>query len=267
MKKIRKPDHFHYVLKNKLTYNDIIEIYQIFKDIDEASTIKVDEKFLLDDVSEIKKFTEIESIDISMGYLNKIGFNGTYLNIGENRIILRLDDIDDVVLLGLKSKIETIFKNRENPSKKQSIINHEEQNAPQIPFINQGTVVLGNNNITGSNVAGITNIGNGAKVENSTNEIKLNKINKQDSGDLRDNIKTKPKPPKPSDLSLEIIDYAKLAIVAMVCIYVVYVIAASLAGQLPAQVATIILGIAFLYGFIASKSFRESIMNLGKNRK
>ena len=71
----------------------------------------------------------------------------------------------------------------------------------------------------------------------------------------------------PQKLAFDIIDYAKLAIVAMVCIYVVYVIAASLIGQLPAQVASIILGIAFLFAFFVSKQFRESIMNFGKNQK
>ena len=77
----------------------------------------------------------------------------------------------------------------------------------------------------------------------------------------------KQKSSEPIELAYDIIDYAKLAIVAMVCIYMVYVIAASLAGQLPAQIATGILGIGLLFGFVVSKSFRESIMNLGKKRE
>jgi hypothetical protein len=71
----------------------------------------------------------------------------------------------------------------------------------------------------------------------------------------------------PQNLAYDIVDYAKLAIVAMVCIYVVYQVAMSLIGQLPAQIASVILGIAFIFVFVVSKQFRESIMNLGKQRK
>ena len=71
---------------------------------------------------------------------------------------------------------------------------------------------------------------------------------------------------EPQQLAFDIIDYAKLAIVAMICVYMVYIVAQNLIGQLPAQMASVILGIAFLYVYVTSKSFRESIMKFGKTK-
>ena len=70
----------------------------------------------------------------------------------------------------------------------------------------------------------------------------------------------RPRSSGPRDLSDEIVDYAKLVIVAMVCIYVVYEVAISLIGQLPANIASIIIGIGFLYVYTTNKKVRESIM-------
>lgn len=62
---------------------------------------------------------------------------GTFMRIDEHGIFLHISNVDDIVLLGLKTKIETILGNRENPTQKQSIINpkskHEQIHGEIIP--------------------------------------------------------------------------------------------------------------------------------------
>jgi len=133
MKKLKKAEYIAYHPKVKLTINDVLEIYQLFKSLDEKSTITIN-NFELEDISEIYKISPpFELIDISMRIFDKPVYSGTYIRIDENRIILNISDNDDVVLLGLKLKIETILKNRENPTKKQSIICHDgtDQDVPK----------------------------------------------------------------------------------------------------------------------------------------
>ena len=128
MKKLKARESYDYPLKIKLTLDDIHEIYTIFKEIDENSTIQVN-NWELEDISELTKITEpIEMIDISTSLFNNPKYPTTYTRIYLNRISLYLNDSDDVVLLGLKTKFEAIINNRQHPVKKPSIL---DKPAPQ----------------------------------------------------------------------------------------------------------------------------------------
>ena len=110
MKKTWRGEIFHYPNRRKLIKEDIIEIYGFFQEIDENVTITID-GWKLDDISEIHHVKQpFKEITISLFHTK---YTGTYVMITDH-ITLRLDDIDDMILLGLKSKIESVLKNRKN---------------------------------------------------------------------------------------------------------------------------------------------------------
>ena len=67
--------------------------------------------------------------------------------------------------------------------------------------------------------------------------------------------------------TLEIIDYFKLVFVAIILIVVMYYIIAGFIGQLPAQISTIIVGLAVLFIYGTNKKVRESIQSWLKPKK
>lgn len=61
-------------------------------------------------------------------------------------------------------------------------------------------------------------------------------------------------------LQQQLIDIAVLVIIAMVLIVLVYQVAASLIGQVPAAIGSIILGLAGSYIVVTNKKVREEIL-------
>jgi len=64
--------------------------------------------------------------------------------------------------------------------------------------------------------------------------------------------------------TIDLIDIAKLVIVAMVLIVLVYTVAASLIGQIPATIGSVILGLAGVFTFVTNNKIRQEILNWGK---
>jgi len=127
MKKTERGELFYYQPKRKLTMEDIIEIFSIFKEINKESTIKIN-SWQLDEISEIHQVSKpFQEINISFPMYGK--YYSTYIMVTDH-VTLRISDVDDTILLGLKSKIETILNNRQNPNSKKSVI---DDNANQKP--------------------------------------------------------------------------------------------------------------------------------------
>jgi hypothetical protein len=117
---------FTYKPKVKLTIDDILEIYQSFKHVFKKTTIEVN-NFELEAISEIFQvkppFTELKIFGDNDDGFNMFLIHGDYIK-------LNLNDSDNVLMIGLRSYIETIINNRENPMKKESILNHTSQYEP-----------------------------------------------------------------------------------------------------------------------------------------
>ena len=67
--------------------------------------------------------------------------------------------------------------------------------------------------------------------------------------------------------TLEIIDYFKLVFVAIILIVVMYYVIAGFIGQLPAQISTIIIGLAIVFIYGTNQKVRASIQSWLKPKK
>ena len=69
------------------------------------------------------------------------------------------------------------------------------------------------------------------------------------------------------ELTEDIIDLAKLIIVAVVMIVVVFMVIKSLIGEVPAYVASVIIGLGGIFLYATNKSIRDHVNNWlkGKN--
>jgi hypothetical protein len=122
MKKKKVSQTYSYYPKVKLTIDDILEIYNLFKSIYEKPIIEIN-NYELENISEINLVKPPFELIVISGCFKSIDL--TFVHIKENQIIFNLDDKDNILLEGLKSKVETVLNNRENPIKKESIIDHE----------------------------------------------------------------------------------------------------------------------------------------------
>jgi len=68
-------------------------------------------------------------------------------------------------------------------------------------------------------------------------------------------------------LTEDIIDLGKLIIVAVIMIVVVFMVIKSLIGEVPAYVASIILGLGGIFLYATNKSIRDHINNWLKGNK
>jgi len=167
MKKNKIEKSFRYNPKVKLTVRDITEIIKTFQNV--SKNLKIDvNNYELEDISEISQFEPpFEKIRI-IDYDSR---GSTFFIMDKDGILLNIADIDSELLLGLKTKIETVIANRENPIEKESILAHEtpteEQYSPQVVQHYHGTVIQKPINITESNFEGNTPIGN--DITNSPN--------------------------------------------------------------------------------------------------
>ena len=68
-------------------------------------------------------------------------------------------------------------------------------------------------------------------------------------------------------LTEDIIDLGKLIIVAVIMIVVVFLVIKSLIGEVPAYVASVIIGLGGIFLYATNKSIREHINNWLKGKK
>ena len=68
-------------------------------------------------------------------------------------------------------------------------------------------------------------------------------------------------------LTEDIVDLGKLIIVAVIMIVVVFLVIKSLIGEVPAYVASIIIGLGGIFLYATNKSVREHINNWLKGKK
>lgn len=72
---------------------------------------------------------------------------------------------------------------------------------------------------------------------------------------------------EPNKIAMNLIDYAKLVITAMVMIYVVYFVAKELAGQVPATIGAVIIGIGSVYVYISNRKVKDEMNSWLKIKK
>jgi len=68
-------------------------------------------------------------------------------------------------------------------------------------------------------------------------------------------------------LTEDIVDIGKLIIVAVIMIVVVFLVIKSLIGEVPAYVASVIIGLGGIFLYATNKSVREHISNWLKGKK
>lgn len=128
MEKAKEPGEYNFG-KKELDLDDIIEIYNLFAEVMGEVSIQIND-WKLENIAEIHQIKEpFTKIQIVADLFKSKYSGGNFLIYDKDMFFLRISNKQDIILLGLKTKIEEIIKKRERIKKQSSIIN-QTKNVP-----------------------------------------------------------------------------------------------------------------------------------------